>query len=168
MMERMHRSDRPESPDRRAALRRLAGMAAAYVVPEVLTLSAAHASTPTPPTAPTAPSTPSPSGPVSPSSAEDGARETCKVYSSQGPDTISITRSDMARSQIAVEQGYAKPLDQIWGEFRSNYDGKIIGVEFVDRQASARYRFRAISRTGRLETVTISAQSGSILRIVGC
>ena len=99
-----------------------------------------------------------------PSSAE----ETCSVHNAQGSDTINITRSDMARSQIAVEEGYAKPLDQIWGNFRSEYDGKIIGIEFLDRQSSARYRFRAISNSGRLETVTISAQTGSILRIVGC
>ncbi len=87
---------------------------------------------------------------------------------SQSPDSISISRSDLERSQDAIEAGYAKPLDQIWGEFISEYDGKVIGVEFLDRQSNPRYRFRAISRTGRLETVTISAQTGSILRIVGC
>ena len=74
----------------------------------------------------------------------------------------------MARSQEAVAAGYAKPLDQIWNEFISSYDGKVLGVEFLDRQRNPRYRFRAISRSGRLETVTISAQTGAIQRIVGC
>lgn len=174
-MERTHKPDRAESPSRRAALRRLAGaVVAAYVVPEVMILSEAHASsTPTEPTSPTAPepSATEPSVPSTistPSSAEEGARETCSTYNAQGPDTISITRSDMARSQIAVQEGYAKPLEQIWGRFRSEYDGKIIGIEFLDRRSDARYLFRAISKSGRLETVTISAQTGSILRIVGC
>jgi len=38
----------------------------------------------------------------------------------------------------------------------------------LDRRNNPRYRFRAISKSGRLETVTISAQTGSIQRIVGC
>jgi len=145
---------------------------AAYIVPEVLFLSEARGSSL--PTAPT-----SPSGPLGPdaapsdteasaSSVEEGARETCSVSGSQSSDTISISRSDLERSQEAVQAGYAKPLDQIWGEFISGYDGKVIGVEFLDRQSNPRYRFRAISRTGRLETVTISAQTGLIMRIVGC
>jgi len=170
----MKRIAKPETPSRRAALGRLAGaVVAAYVVPEVLFLSEARAggSAATPPSAPSPPSAPAPSGSppeTSASSAEEGARERCTVYRAQGPNSISITRSDMLRSQIAVEEGYAKPLDHIWGEFRSAYDGKIIGVEFLDRRRNARYRFRAISKTGRLETVTISAQTGAILRIVGC
>jgi len=166
-------SDRPDRPSRRAALRRLAGAAvAAYVVPEVLFLSEARGSS-----LPSAPSTPSEplvpdSAPsdteASASSAEEGARETCTVSGSQGSNTISISRSDLERSQAAIQAGEAKPLDQIWGEFTSQYDGKVIGVEFIDRQSNPRYRFRAISRTGRLETVTISAQTGLIMRIVGC
>jgi len=193
-MKQIRTSDRSDRPSRRAALRRLAGAAmAAYVVPEVLFLSQARASSlPTVPTSPSGLSSPSgssgssppsgsssPSGPLasgaapsdseaSASSAEEGARETCSVTGSQSPDSISISRSDLERSQDAIEAGYAKPLDQIWGEFISEYDGKVIGVEFLDRQSNPRYRFRAISRTGRLETVTISAQTGSILRIVGC
>ncbi len=187
-MDRKPQPDRPVRPSRREALRRLAGAAiAAYVVPEVLFLSEARAessapSAPTAPTAPTAPSVPVPSAPdpgtepdestpgsgAGPSDAEDVARDTCSISSSQDPDTISISRSDLARSQDAVKAGYARPLDQIWGTFISSYDGKIIGVEFIDRQTNPRYRFRAISKAGRLETVTISAQTGVIQRIVGC
>ena len=74
----------------------------------------------------------------------------------------------MQRAQEAIEAGEAQPLDQIWGTFRSEYDGKIIGVEFLNRRNNTRYRFRAISKTGRLETVTISAQTGNVQRIVGC
>lgn len=177
-MKQTRKPDRPESPNRRAALRRLAGAAmAAYVVPEVLFLSQARASSL--PSAPSSPSAPAPSGPSVPgespsgseasaSSVEEGARETCSVSGSQDSNTISISRSDLERSQEAIQAGYAKPLDQIWGEFISGYDGKVIGVEFLDRQSNPRYRFRAISKSGRLETVTISAQTGSVLRIVGC
>lgn len=201
-MQRTQNSDRPERPSRRAALRRLAGaVVSAYVVPEVLFLSAARAegssssfpsaptgsssepSTPSTPsgasapsgsTTPTSPSTSAPSGSESSSSsggasdAEEAARETCSVPDSQGQNTISISRSDLVRSQEAVEAGAAKPLDEIWGNFISEYDGKVIGVEFLDRRNITRYRFRAISKTGRLETVTISAQTGAIERIVGC
>lgn len=178
------KTDRPKSPSRRAALRRLAGaVVAGYVVPEVLFLSAARAesSGPTSPTAPSEPSAPAPSAPVpsgsapsgsgpvsSASSAEEGARETCSVSGSQGSNTISISRGDLQRSQEAIAAGHAQPLEQIWARFRSEYDGNIIGVEFLNRRSNARYRFRAISKAGRLETVTISAQTGAILRIVGC
>ncbi len=181
------KTDLPESPRRRAALRRLAGaVVAAYVVPEVMFLSTARAgnSAPTSPSAPSAPSgasgpspssgttdsvTPSsPSVEDGPSRAEEVARETCTLPDSQRQNAISISRNDMARSQDAVEAGYAKPLDQIWNEFISSYDGQVLGVEFLDRQRNPRYRFRAISRSGRLETVTISAQTGAIQRIVGC
>lgn len=171
-------TDRPKKPSRRAALRRLAGAAVAgYVVPEVLFLSAARAesSAASEPSAPEGPSTtftpsaPAPSGTASSaSSAEEGARETCTVTNTQNSNTISISRRDLQRAQEAVEAGYAKPLDQIWGAFTSEYDGKVIGVEFLDRRNNPRYRFRAISKSGRLETVTISAQTGSIQRIVGC
>ncbi|MBL1435511.1 MAG: hypothetical protein COB08_004855 [Rhodobacteraceae bacterium] len=64
--------------------------------------------------------------------------------------------------------GRAQPLEQIWGAFMSAYDGSVIGVEFLNRRNRPRYRFRAISKRGRLETVTISAQTGRIIRIVGC
>lgn len=177
-----------ESPTRRDALRRLAGaVVTAYVVPEVLFLSKARAgsSTPSTPSVPS-PSTPSPSTstpvPSSPvpddddddsgsdgaSGAAEAARDTCNIPGTQDSNTISISRSDMQRSQEAIEAGYAKPLNQIWGNFVSDYDGKVIGVEFLDRQNNPRYRFRAISSSGRLETVTISAQTGAIQRIIGC
>ena len=74
----------------------------------------------------------------------------------------------MQRAQEAVASGDAKPLDQIWEAFSAEYDGKVIGVEFLNRRNNPRYRFRAISKSGRLETVTISAQTGAIQRIVGC
>jgi len=172
--------NRPKRPSRRNALRRLAGaVVAAYVVPEVLFLSEAKAGNSTP-SAPTVPSAPSPSstdtdddsgnGPSAPgpSDAAERARDTCNIPGSQSANTISISRSDMQRSQEAIDAGYAKPLNQIWGNFISDYDGKIIGVEFLGRQNNPRYRFRAISKTGRLETVTISAQTGAIQQIVGC
>lgn len=181
------KSGLPESPRRRAALRRMAGaVVAAYVVPEVMFLSAARAgnSAPSVPSSPSIPApssgtsivtpdpiTPAPSSPAvedGPSRAEEVARETCTLPETRGQNSISISRTDLARSQDAVDAGYAKPLDQIWNEFISSYDGKVLGVEFLDRQRNPRYRFRAISRSGRLETVTISAQTGAIQRIVGC
>lgn len=192
-----------DHPTRRTALRRLAGAAlAAYVVPEVLFLSAARADD----DGPSVPdvSTPSPSPPApSPSSAPDDsndpvdtgkpddtgdtadtsgtgesddgtdtaavrARDTCNLPRAGGNNTISISRSDLARAQEAVAAGDAKPLGEIWGTFKSGYDGEVIGVEFLGQRRNTRYRFRAISKTGRLETVTISAQTGVIQRIVGC
>ncbi len=196
-MDREHNINRPESPSRRAALRRLAGaVAGAYVVPEVVFLSAARADTstpsvPSPSSVDTSPvPTPAPSSGTGgtdvvddsddtddtetteategASSPEQVARETCSIPENARPDTISISRTDLSRSQDAIAAGYAKPLDQIWNEFIAGYDGKVLGVEFLDRKSNPRYRFRAISRSGRLETVTISAQTGVIQRIVGC
>lgn len=188
-MDSTRKEHKPESPSRRAALRRLAGAAlAGYVVPEVLFLSAARAdssssssssdssspsgssaSTPSvsPPSVPS-PSVPAPSGATSASSAEENARETCTVTRTQDTNTITISRSDLERSREAVAAGRAQPLEQIWGAFMSAYDGSVIGVEFLNRRNRPRYRFRAISKRGRLETVTISAQTGRIIRIVGC
>ena len=188
-MSRTPQTDQPKDRSRREALRRLAGaVVAAYVVPEIVLLSAARAedsssspssattpTAPTAPTAPSAPSTPAPSAPENESGADRGnnvtnsnPRDTCNLPASQKENAISISRSDLARSQEAVEAGYAKPLDQIWGRFVSSYDGRIIGVEFTGEARAPLYRFRAISKRGRLETVTISAQTGEILRIVGC
>lgn len=173
------RQQPPEPISRRQALRRLSGaVVAAYVVPEFVFLSAAQAeqddsgSTP-----PSAASAPSPSGPPdtsgdtgndSPDMLAESPGDTCNISSPSGAGSISISRSDLSRSREAINAGYARPLDQIWGEFIGQYDGRIIGVEFTGRRRKPRYRFRAISSSGRLETVTISAQTGEILRIVGC
>lgn len=194
-MEQKIEHNQPERPERRDALRRLSGaVLAAYIVPEVLFLSEAKAgnSTPSSPDPQTpapskpkpAPSTPTPapsstntndddgdddnSHVVGPSDAAEAARDTCNIPGTQNANSISISRSDMQRSQEAIEAGYAQPLNQIWGNFVSGYDGNVIGVEFLDRQNNPRYRFRAISKSGRLETVTISAQTGAIQQIVGC
>jgi hypothetical protein len=186
-MDRITETEEAIQPSRRDALRRLAGaVVMAYVVPEVLFLSAAHADEgdeSSSPSAP-APSSPAPSGgsddqdddsddddddeTFAGRDEDDQARETCNLPRARGENTISISRSDMERAQEAVNAGYAKPLDQVWGQFISEYDGKVIGVEFLDRRRNPRYRFRAISNTGRLETVTISAQTGVIQHIVGC
>ncbi len=181
----------PQNPGRRAALRRLGGaVLAAYVVPEVVFLSEARAessgsvasgnspasggSSPSAsPPSPPEPSTPSPSGGggaegSNPSASGPTPSEACNISGPSGADTLSISRSDLIRSQEAIEAGYARPLEQIWADFTSRYDGKIIGIEFTGRRRKPRYRFRAISSTGRLETVTISARTGEIIRIVGC
>jgi hypothetical protein len=181
----MTESNKTDTPSRRTALRRLAcASVAAYVVPEILFMSAAQAgssqpSKPRPLTPlPAEPPTAAPSGvdaaPVSDIEHEvpeddldDIARERCNVASNRA-GAIRISRSDLARSQEAIRVGNAKPLEQIWGNFTSNYDGRVIGVEFLGQPTHTRYRFRAISATGRLETVTISAQTGSIEKIVGC
>ena len=189
-MKHNRKTDQPENPGRRYALRRLAGaVVAAYVVPEILVLSEARAesssaspvspaSTPEPSAPAPDPSTPSPSTPSPSSTTVSGAissaepsgspSDACEISSAPNGNSISISRTDLARAQEAVEAGYAQPLDKIWGEFTTNYNGKVIGVEFTGRRRLPRYRFRAISPTGRLETVTISAQTGEILRIVGC
>ena len=99
---------------------------------------------------------------------DEVARESCNTPSSSRTERISISRSDLTRSQEAIQAGAARPLDEIWGNFTSRYDGRVIGVEFLGRRSHTRYRFRAISATGRLETVTISAQTGTIEKIVGC
>lgn len=181
--------DRPKSPGRRAALRRLAGfVTAAYVVPEVVLLSDARAggTAPTPasttsgsstassPSSSTSttssPSSPSPSAGSSSteSSPSRAPGDSCQISGPSGANTMSISRSDLRRAQEAIEAGYAQPLENIWRNFTGNYNGRVIGIEFTGAKQNPLYRFRAISRAGRLETVTISAQTGDILRIVGC
>ena len=173
--------DQPRSIGRRDALRRLAGfVTAAYVVPEVMILSEARASstvstaatTPTAPSASTPVSTPSTStsttGIPSTASSSQAPGDSCHISGPSGGNTLSISRSDLSRAQEAVEAGYAQPLENIWGKFTGDYDGRVIGIEFTGARRNPQYRFRAISRIGRLETVTISAQTGDILRIVGC
>lgn len=201
-------SEGPARPDRRAALRRLAGaMVAAYVVPEMVVLSAARAgqsgsggsnSLPSTTSGPSfssasfsgaslvsgpgasvsvpsasAPSasgseTPSASAPERTGNTDRSPGDSCNISGPSGASGPSFSRSDISRAQEAISAGYARPLEQIWNNFKSQYNGRIIGVKFTGRRRSPQYRFRAISRTGRLETVTISAQTGDILRIVGC
>ncbi len=188
-MDRITDTAEVKQPSRREAMRRLAGaVVMAYIVPEILFLGAARAGEDGDSSSPSAPkpSSPSPSsgsdddgdndddnheddGETAVEREEDDqARDTCNLPRAHGDNTISISRSDMVRAQEAVNAGYAKPLDQVWGQFKSDYDGKVIGVEFLDRRRNPRYRFRAISNSGRLETVTISAQTGIIQQIVGC
>lgn len=188
------KTDQPENPGRRYALRRLAGAAiSAYVVPEMVFLSAARAediesSAPSLVSAPStvepsapAPSAPAPSAPTttattpsapSPatgaSSSAQSPSDSCHISGPSRSASLSISRSDLARSQEAIQAGYAQPLENIWGTFSRDYNGSVISIEFTGRRNNARYRFRAISALGRLETVTISAQTGEILRIVGC
>lgn len=187
-------SNRPTSPARRKALRRLAGAAiSAYVVPEVLFLSAANAesvsgvssassaspaSMVSPGSGVSGPSIVTPSGASSPEPSMpdpsgnaieyDEESDACNLDGSPRSQGIRIARSDLNRSQDAIDAGYARPLEQIWSEFVGQYDGKVIGVEFTGRRANPRYKFRAISPSGRLETVVISAQTGDIIRISGC
>lgn len=171
----------PENPGRREALRRLAGaVTAAYVVPEILFLSAARAdnssssssapsasdSTSSSATIPSSPSTGSDED--EDNAAADYSDDSCNLREVGSGNTISISRSDLSRSQEAIRDGYAKPLDQIWGAFSSNYSGRVVGVAFTGGRRNARYHFRSISARGRLETVVVSAQTGEILRIVGC
>ena len=163
-----------ENPSRRAAMRRLGlAVATAYIVPEIVMLSGARASSSsnasgsgsfvTPPTPPTAPSN------VDIIEADVQVSDTCqKATASEANQPISISQSDFDRAQEAVEAGYAKPLEAIWPEFSSNYSGKVIGIEFTGFRWRPRYRFKAISASGHLETVIVSARTGLIEKVVGC
>lgn len=161
-----------ENPSRRAAMRRLGlAVATAYIVPETVMLSAARASSSvsgsssyvTPPTPPTAPSN------VDSIEADIEQSDFCQKTEVGGEDqSVSISQSDFERAQEAVEAGYAKPLQAIWPEFSSNYSGKVIGIEFTGFRWRPRYRFKAISASGHLETVIVSARTGLIEKIVGC
>jgi hypothetical protein len=159
-----------ENPSRRNAMRRLGlAVAAAYIVPEVVMLSGARASSSsgssfvTPPTPPTPPSN------VDTIEADSRVSDTCqKASASEANQPISISQSDFDRAQEAVDAGYAKPLQAIWPDFLSNYSGKVIGIEFTGFRWRPRYRFKAISASGHLETVIVSARTGLIEKIVGC
>ncbi len=163
-----------ENPSRREALRRLGlSVVAAYVIPEVLILSKARASSgssgassddgATPPTPPTAPSN------IDDLEVDVQESDFCRTAQSASIDTsISFSESGLERAQAAVDAGYAKPLQAIWPEFISNYSGKVIGIEFTGYRWRPRYRFRTISISGRLETVIVSARTGKIVKIVVC
>jgi len=163
-----------ENPSRRAAMRRLGmAVATAYIVPEIVMLSEARASTTssasgggsfaTPPTPPTPPSN------VDKIEADDKESDTCQTATvSEQNQAMTISQSDFDRAQDAVKAGYAKPLEAIWPEFSSNYSGKVIGIEFTGFRWRPRYRFKAISDLGHLETVIVSARTGLIEKIVGC
>lgn len=164
----------PQNPSRREALRRLGlSVAAAYIVPEVLVLSEARASSGiselssvkggTPPTPPTAPSN------IDELEVDVQERDFCRSTHVGDPEqSVSFSESDYELAEAAVEAGYAKPLQAIWPEFISNYSGKVIGIEFTGFRWRPRYRFRAISTGGRLETVIVSARTGIIEKIVVC
>lgn len=115
----------------------------------------------TPPTPPTAPSN------IEDIETDVQDADTCKNTSDNGAQAT-ISRSDFERAQAAVDAGYAKPLDAIWADFTSSYNGRVIGVEFTGYRWRPRYRFRGISPSGHLETVIVSARTGEIERIVGC
>lgn len=167
----MDSHSRGKNITRRQALARL-GMVSvvAYVVPEMVMLSQARASSgaslpsvPTPPTPPTAPSN------IDELEYDKSAVDRCQGSGASGrarPPTFS--RRDFERARASVQAGYAKPLTQIWGDIVNEYGGRILGIEFTGYRWRPRYRLRAISRTGRLETIIVSARTGLIVRIVGC
>lgn len=147
--------------------------AATYVAPGFLTISSARASSsatapskssvPTPPTPPTAPSN------VDDLEFDEAKSDNCEVPTGRGQtDQVTISRNDMRRASEAVAEGYAKPLNEIWPDIVANYPGRIIKVEFTGFRWRPRYRLRAISKSGHLETVIVSARTGLIERIVGC
>ncbi len=168
------------NPTRREALRRLGlAVTAAYVAPSVLLVSEARASSsgtsqPTPPSGPTNGSPPTPpTPPTAPSNIEEieadvTETDTCRSRLSRNPDTPFISASDFNRAQQAVEAGYAKPLDSIWASFMAEYPGQVISIEFTGYRWRPRFRFKAISASGRLETVIVSARTGEIEKIIGC
>lgn len=172
---------------RREALRRLGlGTVAAYVVPNVIMVSAARASTGGSSVSPASSSGPAgsagsdpsvatpPTPPSVPSNAASGESDeaesdTCRSERAGAvPDSPTISTTDYLRAQEAVEAGYAKPLHQIWDGIQADYQGRFISIEFTGFRYRPRYRFRAVSPSGRLETVIVSARTGSIVRIVGC
>lgn len=167
-------NNKPENPTRREALRRLGlSVAAAYIAPEVLIISEARASSgisessssssATPPTPPTAPSN------IDELEVDMQNSDFCRKTQIDGANqSVSFSESDYERAQVAVDAGYAKPLQAIWPEFISNYSGKVIGIEFTGFRWRPRYRFRAISVSGHLETVIVSARTGIIENIVVC
>lgn len=119
------------------------------------------------------PSAPSPSGPPSPSSTEEEdekSTDRChsEVSATSGGGSLSISADDFQRAQVSVDAGYAKPLSLIWQDIVDQYPGHIISVSFTGYRYRPRYRLKAVSPSGRLETVIVSAKTGQIERIVGC
>ncbi|MCP5037400.1 MAG: PepSY domain-containing protein [Rhodobacteraceae bacterium] len=166
---------------RRQALARL-GITplALYVAPAVLTLStAASASSATPPSDPSEPSVATPPTPPSPASspsapgdvveADEASSDRCyQDAGASGNSQLSISQDDFERAQAAVDAGYAKPLSQIWQGILADYPGRIVSISFSGFRYRPRYRLKAVSSSGRLETVIVSARTGRIERIVGC
>jgi len=154
---------------RREALKRLGRYSVtAYVVPNVVLLSEARASgasgsgsqsDPTPPSPPTAPSN------IEEIEADELLSDKCRGDDAGG-DSPEQTGMETARQ--AVEAGYARPLDSVLRRLSSQYDGRVVGVSFTGFRWRPRYRFRAVSVSGRLETVIVSARTGKIVRIEGC
>ena len=157
------------NPARRKALRRLGlAVAAAYVVPEIVMLSEASASSSSEVSVVTPPTPPSPPANLNELEEDEREKDTCKEAPPGTGQDITFSESDFERAQAAVDAGYAKPLTAIWPQFSSDYRGKVIGIEFTGFRWLPRYRFRAISVNGHLETVIVSARTGKIEKIIGC
>lgn len=160
---------------RREAFRRLGlAVGAAYVVPNVILVSEARAASsgatnPSPPSNPTPPSPPTAPSNVDELEKDEIDTDACKApanrNANRGP---TISAQDFERAQAAVEAGYAKPLDAIWADFNAAYDGQVIAIEFTGFRWRPRFRFKAISASGRLETIIVSARTGKIEKIIGC
>lgn len=165
---------------RRETLKRLGlAVGVAYIAPTITCLgtaraasSASEASNPSPPSSssePTPPTPPSPPSGVDISSDEpdDLTTDTCRGNFSNS-DQLVIRQRDFERAEKAVEAGYAKPLASIWDDVVGRYDGRIIEIQFTGFRYRPRYRLKAISAAGRLETLVVSARTGLIISVVGC
>ena len=158
-----------ENPARRKALRRLGlAVATAYVVPEIIMLSEASASSSSDVSFVTPPTPPSPPANLSELEVDERESDTCVEATSGAEQQITFSASDFERAQASVAAGYAKPLSAIGPQVGVDYSGKIIGIEFTGFRWLPRYRFKAISASGHLETVIVSARTGRIEEIIGC
>lgn len=76
-----------------------------------------------------------------------------------------IVLEDFEFVREAVERGEILPMSQLLPKLREVSDGQIIEVELELDEASIKYEFEILDKTGHLIEVEIDARTGAILGV---
>lgn len=71
---------------------------------------------------------------------------------------------DHDRARQALEEGYARPLQEIMELVGKRLGGKVIGIEFHGSHHRYTYEFKVITPDGKLLEVYVDALTGEILK----
>ncbi len=85
------------------------------------------------------------------------------VAASAPAPAFSGSEQDQARE--SVESGQARPLKDILRQVRGQVDGRVLDAQLDDVGGRLTYRVKVLGRDGRVQILTIDAQSGQVLEV---
>jgi uncharacterized membrane protein YkoI len=85
------------------------------------------------------------------------------VAASATAPAFSGSEQDQARE--SVESGQARPLKDILRDVRGQVDGRVLDAQLDEVGGRLTYRVKVLGRDGRVQILTIDAQTGQVLDV---